>query len=328
MSSTGTTVTLRGPEPSVKTLAAKVNAFVEEAIQDEKERGFTMSFDFPQKHANQLIGKGGSFIRELRDKFDVEIQVEDGKVELKGPKAKAEKARQHITSLGRQWADETTHLLQIDPVFHSELIGQAGGQITRLQDKYKVQVFFPRSGRSSKDDPSVGDTGSETGKKGGRRDQGPNDVIVKGPKKGADEARGELLDLVQYLKDNSYTATVSVQQSQIPSLIGQGGKTMDDLRTTTGARIDVPKSRDPKDASGNVDVQIKGTKSQVAQAKKLIEEKKNIFDHIVKQSLDVEKKHHKSLVGTRGRLPDPSQCPANSLPRLKTSGNHCQRRWI
>jgi hypothetical protein len=45
----GTLVTLRGPAPAVDTLAANVNAFVAQAIEDEKERGFTMSFEFPQK---------------------------------------------------------------------------------------------------------------------------------------------------------------------------------------------------------------------------------------------------------------------------------------
>ncbi|MDU6237991.1 MAG: ring-opening amidohydrolase [Bradyrhizobium sp.] len=89
----GTNITLRGPASAVESLAAKAEEFVEQAKEEEKERGFTLSFDFPQKYANHLIGKGGSNIKELRDRFDVEIQVQDGKVELKGPKAKAEAAQ-------------------------------------------------------------------------------------------------------------------------------------------------------------------------------------------------------------------------------------------
>ncbi|KAH8601195.1 hypothetical protein B0O99DRAFT_589266 [Bisporella sp. PMI_857] len=301
VSSSGTIVTLRGPAPAVESLATKVNAFVKQAEQDEKERGFTLPpFDFPQKHANQLIGKQGSYINGLREKFDVDIKVEDGKVEIKGPKAKAEAARSHISALGRQWADETTHTLIIDPKYHRELIGREGNQIHKLQNKYKVQIQFPRSARPVKDDQSNGDAASESGRKGNRKDQAPNEVIIKGPKKGADDTRGELLDLVQYLQDNSFSATVSVQQSQIPSLIGQGGKLMDELRATTGARIDVPNAKDAKDSSGNVDIQIKGTKAEVAQAKKLLEEKKNIFDHTITKTLDVDKKHHRALIGGGG----------------------------
>jgi len=188
--------------------------------------------------------------------------------------------------------------LTIDPKYHRELIGAQGTQINKLQSKYKVQIHFPRSARPVKEDA---DGASESGRRGPRREQAPNEVIIKGPKKGADEARSEILDLVQYLNDTSNVAIVSVQQSQIPSLIGQGGKLMDDLRATTGARIDIPNAKDSKDPSGKVEIQIKGTKSQVAQAKKLIEEKKTVFDQTVSRTLEVDKKHHRALIGTGGK---------------------------
>jgi polyribonucleotide nucleotidyltransferase len=270
---------------------------VEQEKEDEKERGYTLEFDFPQKFANHLIGKGGSNIRDLREKFDVEIQVQDGKVELKGPKAKAEAAKTHILSLGRQLADETTHILKIDPKFHRELLGAQGSQINRLQTRYKVLIFFPRSGKSSKDDESVADA-SEGGKP--KRQQAPDEVIVRGPKKGADEARDEILSLLQYLKDNSFTATVSVQQKQLPSLIGQGGSGMDQLRQSTGARIDIPNGRDVPEGD-TVDITIKGTKEQVAAAKKILEEKRAVFNDTVLKTLDVAKKYHKALIGTGGK---------------------------
>lgn len=300
VSNLGTTVTLRGPKSSVERLATKVIAFVQQETEDEKERGFTLEFDFPQKFANHLIGKGGSNIRELREKFDVEIQVQDGKVELKGPKAKAEVARSHIQSLARQLADETTHVLKIDPKFHRELIGPQGSQINRLQTRYKVLIFFPRSAKPTKDDDSTADVASDAGGKP-RRQQAPDEVLVRGPKKGADEARDEILSLVQYLKDNSYTATVPVQQRQLPHFIGSGGSAMDALRTQTGAKIDIPNGRESPDTI--VEILIKGTKSQVAAAKKILEEKKSVFDDTVVREIEVERKYHKALIGTGGKPP-------------------------
>ncbi|RAL67040.1 hypothetical protein DID88_007820 [Monilinia fructigena] len=285
----GTVITLKGPKPTVESLAAKVRDFVAHAIEEEKERGYTISFDFPQKHANQLIVD--------REKFDVDIQLTDGgQVEVKGPKAKADAAKSHISSLGKQWADETTYILKIDPKFHPELIGAKGNQINRLQDRYKVLIHFPRSARPTDDE----NAGGEAGQQGTRRQQAPDEVSIKGPKKGADEARDEILSLFQYLQDNAHSATVSVQQSQIPSLIGQRGAGMEELRQLTGAKIDVPNSRDSADASGRVEIQIKGTASQVAKAKKLIEEKKSVFDSTVTESLNVEKKHHRALIGAGG----------------------------
>ena len=297
----GTIVTLKGPAPAVEALAEKVNAFVAQAIEDEKERGFTTTFDFPQKHANQLIGKGGANIRDLRDKFDVEINVNDGVVELKGPQAKAAAAKAHITALGRQWADEATYTLKIDPKFHRELIGAGGAQINKLQTRYKVQIHFPRSAKPAKDDQSNADAASDAGRKPPRREQEPDEVTVKGPKKGADEARDEILNLYQYLKDNSHTAAISVQAGQIPSLIGQRGSGMDEIRQTTGARIEIPNARDIKDPSTRVEIVIKGTSSQVAQARKLIDAKRDVFDTTVTKTLEVEKKHHRALIGAGGQ---------------------------
>ena len=292
----GTAVTLRGPQSSVAALETKAKAFLEQEKADEKERGFTMDFEFPQKYANHLIGKGGSNIKELRDRFDVEIQVQDGKVELKGPKAKAEAARAHIQSLGRSLADETTHVLKIDPKFHRELIGAQGGQINRLQTRYKVLIFFPRSAKAAADDQPNTDASSDAGKP--RRQQAADEVIIRGPKKGADEARDEIFSLHKYLEEHSVTATVPVQQKQVGSLIGQGGAALDELRQTTGARIEVPADRDAE----IVEIAIKGTASQVAKARKILEEKRVAFDDTIVQTIEVDKKHHKALIGTGGKL--------------------------
>jgi rRNA processing protein Krr1/Pno1 len=294
VSKVGTTITLRGPESAVKALASKAEAFVEQEKQDDKERGFTLTFDFPQKFANHLIGKGGSNIKELRDRFDVEIQVQDGKVELKGPKAKAESARSYIQGLSRTLEDETTHVLKIDPKFHRELIGAKGEQINRLQTRYKVLIFFPRSAKPAADDQS--EVASEAGK--GRRQQAPDEVIIRGPKKGADEARDEVFSLFKYLEEHSHSAVVPVQQKQVGSLIGQGGAALDELRQATGAKIDVPADRD----TPIVEIIVKGTPSQVAKAKKILEEKRAVFDDTVVQTIDVDKKHHKALIGASGKL--------------------------
>ncbi|OAA51735.1 PCBP-like protein [Metarhizium rileyi] len=290
----GTIVTLRGPKSAVESLATKAQAFLEQEKEDEKERGFTLSFDFPQKFANHLIGKGGSNIKELRDRFDVEIQVQNGQVELKGPKAKAETARHYIQNLGRTLADETTHILKIEPKYHRELIGAQGSQINRLQTRYKVLIFFPRSAKTGSEDQSNTDAASDAGKP--RRQQAPDEVIIRGPKRGADEARDEIFSLHKYLEEHSVTATVPVQQKQVGSLIGQGGAVLDELRQLTGARIDVPADRD----ADIVEISIKGTASQVAKARKVLEEKRSIFDDTIVQTIDVDKKHHKALIGTGG----------------------------
>ncbi|KAF2098338.1 hypothetical protein NA57DRAFT_77128 [Rhizodiscina lignyota] len=292
-------VQVRGPSPAVDDLTAKILAFLEQEEKDELERGYTMSFEFPSKFANFLIGKRGENIKKLRDEFDVDIQVADGKVDLKGPQAKCEACKKDILKNLQKWQDETTHVLKIKPQYHRDLIGARGSQVNRLQDRYSVRINFPRSVQINDD---ATDAGTEVGsvRNAGRPMQGPDEVVIKGPKKGADEAREELLNLLQYTIDNSNIATVSVSPEQIPKLIGQGGREMDNLRVTTGCQIDVPSARDPTGPDGRAEIRLKGSKKQVEEAKKLLQERVKVFDETVTKTIEVDKKHHKSLIGSGG----------------------------
>ena len=297
----GPGLSARGPKDRLDSLVERVLAFIESEKQDELERGHTMSFEFPQKYANVLIGKKGENVAKLREEFDVDIQVKDGKVEIKGPKAKAEVAKSKILALAKKLEDEITYVLKIKPQYHREMIGAKGSQVNRLQNRYNVRVQFPRSAQYVHDEESAIDIASDIGaSKGNKPSQAPDEVIIRGPKKGADEAREELLSLLQWTVDNSHSSTVSVAQGQMPSLMGQGGKEMESIRESTGAKIDVPGNRDTTDASGRVEIKIKGTKSQVENARKIFEEKAKVFDETVTRSIDVDKKYHSALIGGGG----------------------------
>ena len=294
--------TLRGPSSTVEMLAEKIAAFVEQEKQDELERGHVTTFDFPQKFANFLIGKKGENINKYREEFDVDIQVKDGKVNIIGPKAKAEIAKARIVTLGKKLEDEVTHVLKIKPQYHKDMIGLRGNQVNQLQNKYNVRVQFPRTAQMD-DDRSVADDVSEAGSTRNRRpNQGPDEVIIRGPRKGADDARDELLNLLQWTTDNSHQSTVSVAQAQLPSLIGQGGREMESVRLSTGAQIDVPGSRGTADANGRVQIQLKGTKKQVEEAHKLLEQRAKIFDDSITRAIEIDKKHHKALIGSGGKI--------------------------
>ncbi|KAF2227463.1 putative RNA binding effector protein Scp160 [Elsinoe ampelina] len=288
-------VSMRGPQDAVEELFKNLVAFIEQEEKDELERGFTLSFDFPKEYANQLIGKSGSNIKKLRDEFDVDIQVNDGKVEIKGPEAKANACKAHIKSLEKKLADEATHQLKIPAQYHKDLIGPKGAQVNRLQDRYKVRINFPRSANTADDDASVAEDQAPR-----KSNQAPDEVVVRGPKKGADEARDELLSLLQYVKDNSHSATISVATSQLPSLIGSGGRELEALRLATGAQIDVPNNREGDSSSARAEVKVRGTKKAVEEAKKRIEESAKVFDSTVTREIEVDKKHHRSIIGGGG----------------------------
>ena len=324
-------IILRGHASAVDDLARKISVFLAEEEQNERERGFTLTFDFPQKLSNHLIGRKGESIRHFRDEFDVEIQVQDGKVEVKGPRAKAEAARARMLTLRKRLEDETTHVLKISPQYHKDLIGTRGSQVNRLQDRYAVRIAFPKS-PNAKDDQSVADSVSDAGgaHHAHRRHQEPDEVIIRGPKNGTDGAKDELLNLLQWTIDNSHTATVSVALNHVPRLIGQGGREMDRIRVATGAAVDVPDvNRNGSDKPQRVDVKVKGTKKQVDDAKQLLERRAREFDDTVTRTLTVDRKHHKSLIGTGGRSAPPAfivSTPCADRSRREHSGHGGQGR--
>ncbi|KAK3673891.1 hypothetical protein LTR78_006093 [Recurvomyces mirabilis] len=284
-------VNLRGPQDFVDALNDSLLAFIQQEHQDELERGFTLSFDFPQKHANHLIGQRGSNINRLREEFDVDIQLDDGKCTLKGPEAKANACKKHILEWVKKLEDEANHQLNIPQQYHRELIGAGGAQIRRLQERYGVRIDFPRTNKNDDDASEVADKRSQ---------QQPNVVVVKGPSRGADQCRDELLSLLEYLRANSHNDTVSVAQGQLPSLIGSGGKEMESLRLETGASIDVPNSRDAAGPNGRVEIKLKGSKKAVEDAKKIILARSKEFDDSITRNLDIERRHHRIIIGREG----------------------------
>ena len=293
---------IRGPNDRLDSFAEMIRAFIEAEKQDELERGHVTSFDFPKKHANFLIGKRGENINKLREEFDVDIQVNEGKVDIKGPPHKAEKAKARIVAMGKKLDDEATHVLKIGPQYHREMIGARGSQVNRLQERYSVRVQFPRSAANGHDDDGSVANGSDPGHRNARSNQAPDEVIIRGPKKGADAAKEELESLLKWTIENSHSGTVSVAQSQLPSLIGAGGREMENIRQLTGAKIDVPGSREAASPNGRAEIKIKGTKKQVEDAKNLLQQRAKAYDDTTTRVIEVDKKHHRAIIGPSGKL--------------------------
>lgn len=290
-------VSMRGPsQDDIEAIRQKIEAFLIEVEQDEKERDYVTTCDFPEKFVKNLVGKNGANIKALRDKYDVEIQTGDaGKVSIQGPQKKADACKQEIMRLGKQYEDEVSYSITVERKLHGELIGKGGETLNKLQSKVnnEVRIDFPRAPRPG----DTSDNGSDAG--GASQKQGPNEIRIRGPRAKADKVREELLSLAQYLQDNSHVATVSVDKEQIPSLIGKQGAELNKLREETGAAIDIP---DRSAASERVEITIKGTKAAVDKARQEIARKSKAFDSIVTKTVTVDKKWHRDLIGTGGKF--------------------------
>ncbi len=62
---------------------------------------------------------------------------------------------------------------------------------------------------------------------------------------------------------------------------------MENLRLETGCQIDVPGAREGADPSGRAEIKLKGTKKQVEEAKKILQQRAKVFDDTVVETLDV-----------------------------------------
>ncbi len=80
-------------------------------------------------------------------------------------------------------ADETSEVLKIPRQYHPSLIGQSGKYVIRLEEKYDVKITFPR------------DNGEGAESKNRDQPLKPDEVVVKGGKKGVAQAKAELLDV-------------------------------------------------------------------------------------------------------------------------------------
>ncbi|KAI1675974.1 rna binding effector protein [Pyrenophora tritici-repentis] len=276
---------IRGPASAVDELNAKILAFIEQAEKDELERNHVTAFDYPQKYASHLVGKGGENIQRLRQKYDVDVQINDGK---------AQQCKKDILDMAKKLEDEATHILKVKPQYHRDLIGSGGKQVERLQDRYSVRINFPR--RAQNDD----EAGEASSQKNVRSGQNQDEVIIRGPRKGADEARDEVLSLLQYLMDNSHTDTVSVAQSNIPRLIGSGGREMENLRLETGCQIDVP-------GAVRALILLVAQRSSSRVPRRLLKRQRRSSNSVLGnlmtllfETLDVDRKHHRNLIGGSG----------------------------
>jgi hypothetical protein len=74
--------------------------------------------------------------------------------------------------------------LKIPNQYHAQLIGQNGRYAIQLEENYSVKITFPRSS-------------SKNGESKTREQLKPDEVLIKGGKKGVASAKSELLDTLE-----------------------------------------------------------------------------------------------------------------------------------
>lgn len=197
--STEDVILVRGASADVDRAVKEILKIAEDAKNDAVVSSYSTEFDIDREYVGRIVGSQGASVNKLRDTLGVKIDFTDDpddKEQVVGKKKKAVHQKSHIKITGRKenveeakkriltqvdrLADETQEVLKISHQYHSGLIGQSGKYVIRLEDKYGVKITFPRE---------------EHGEAKTREQLKPDEVLVKGGRKGVAGAKAELLDV-------------------------------------------------------------------------------------------------------------------------------------
>jgi predicted PilT family ATPase len=181
-------------------------------------------------------------------------------------------------------ADETSEILKIPAQYHSGLIGHGGKYVIRLEEKYNIKITFPRSVAE----------GSESRT---RENLKPDEVFLKGGKKGVAGAKSELLDAAEFEKESNNVVQFTVPSRAIPRILGKGGAIINQIKDDTDAAIDLDKAEDGSEAA----VTCRGSKKAITAAKAAIQSIVDQMGEEVTEVLTIENKFHKALIGGGGQ---------------------------
>lgn len=180
-------------------------------------------------------------------------------------------------------ADETTISVPMPAgLERGALIGKQGAYAQRLENKYSVRINFPRA------------DGSDEG------DRDNNAITIRGGRKGVDGAKKELVELMDYEKENNQSTTIIVPGRALARVIGRQGAAIRELQSDSGAEIDISK-RDAEKPGSDATFTIRGTKAAIASAKKAIQA---IVSEVQDEStfeIPIDRSLHASIVGRGGQ---------------------------
>jgi polyribonucleotide nucleotidyltransferase len=280
-------VVVRGPSSEVDRVVAQIKQIVEDAKNDDIINGYTQEFDVDKKYVPHLVGQAGSAINKLRETLGVKVNFDDAAEVKKGKKPVAhckivgrkeavEEAKRRIQAQIEKLEDETTEIVKIKREIQPALIGSGGKYAMRLEEKYGVKLSFPRDGK----------------------DQKPDEVTIRGGKKGVASAKAELLEAAAFEAESRQSASFTIPQKAVAFIVGKSGATINGIKDETNAQIDIDKNASE---DGKTTVTVRGDKAAITAAKAAVLELVKEFGDEINVTLTIDPKYHRTLIGQGGQ---------------------------
>ncbi|XP_076803941.1 vigilin-like isoform X2 [Clavelina lepadiformis] len=269
-------VNLRGPKNEVD----KCYKYLKHMNDDLIEKNYRIEVPIFKQYHKNVIGKGGSNIRKIREETNTQIELptensDSEVITIIGKKADCEKARKLIREIEREQANIVEESLSIESKLHNSLIGAKGRLIRSVMDECGgVQIHFPTDS------------------------SGSNTVTIRGPPDDVKKAKTQLLQIAKQKELASYTQEVKCKPELHRFLIGRGGATIKKVRDETGARIIFPAANDnDKEA-----IVLIGRKEEVEQAQKILTERIKKMENVTEIEMEIDPKWHKHFVARRAAV--------------------------
>lgn len=293
-------ILIKGLKSEVSKVQKDILEIVAEAKEYSATGGYTTTFEVPTFVLSRVIGKGGSNLNSIRDEFGVKIDIAGDaakdsenadkslktEITLHGIKRNAEGAKNAIKKLAHKLADDTLVRLRIESQYYRRIIGPNFTYINRLQDRYNVKIRFPSESSGKYDDAPNNE----------------NEVTIRGPSKNVGRAEDELKQLYNFEKENGHKSSIKIPSKAIARVIGKSGATINDIADGTGVDYKFNRDKKQEEENGFVEVELTGSKSALKEATQKIQE---IVDHVensVTESITVDPKYHRELVGPSGSV--------------------------
>lgn len=191
----------------------------------------TKEVEVPFSFHRFIIGQKGANIREMKEKFDVDISVppsdkQEDSIKVKGTRSNVEMAIEAINEKVQKLKDEQLERdaknfkleIQVDPAHHPKIIGKGGKIVSKIRKQFEVQIQFPPE----------------------KKDEVSDIISIIGYEKNAEAAKAAILDIVRKL-ENSTSEEVEIDAKVHRRLIGARGRNINNIMSQFKVEVKFPK---------------------------------------------------------------------------------------
>lgn len=193
----------------------------------------TLEVTVPFRHHRYIIGQKGESVRSMMTAHDVNIQVppadeQSDIIRITGPPANTENARVGLEEKVKQLEEDEVDRqarshqvkVEVDPEYHPKIIGKRGAVISKIREKYDVNIQFPPRGSTDE-----------------------HIITIQGYEKNAEEAKAAILAITGEF-DKMVKEPVEISSQIHSRLIGGRGRAIRAVMEEFKVEIKFPRGDD------------------------------------------------------------------------------------